>query len=75
MYNGKLVHAEAPSFAERIRQHATSPVERIQWAFQTALGRSPDELETNELLPLANDENLTRLARVLFNTNEFVYVD
>tara|TARA_A100001037_G_scaffold236695_1_gene215761 strand:+ start:440 stop:3310 length:2871 start_codon:yes stop_codon:yes gene_type:complete len=75
MYNGKLVHAEAPSFAERIRQHATSPVERIQWAFQTALGRSPDELETNELLPLANDENLPRLARVLFNTNEFVYVD
>ena len=75
MYNGKLINQEADFFAKRIKGHSTDPVDRIKWAFRAGLGRPPSAEEIKDLLPFSEDHNLNRLARVIFNTNEFVYVD
>ncbi len=75
MYNGKLVNQEAIHFAQRIKKHATNPRERIQWAFRSGLSRQAREDEIVSLLPFAKDHQLPQLARIIFNTNEFVYID
>jgi hypothetical protein len=75
MFNGKLVNQEAEHFANRIKAQSSNPSDRIKWAFRAGLGRLPSAEEVKDLLPFAEDQNLNRLARIIFNTNEFVYVD
>ena len=80
MYNGRLVHAEAPHFAARIREQATKPEQQIAVAFQLALGRQPTAAETDKMRQFMEsvDESadaLTALCRILYNSNEFIYVD
>lgn len=77
MYNGILVNEEAPYFGKRLTMEAKSdPTSRIGLAFQIALGRNPSEEEARSLQDYArSEEGLTRLARILFNTSEFIYVD
>ena len=77
MYNGQLVEEEAPHFAARLRREAgDDPNQRLEHAFQVALARGPDAMEKETLLPFAQtDGGLERLARILMNLNEFVYID
>ena len=77
MYNGQLVEEEAPHFAARLKREAGGdPNQRLKHAFQVALARGPDAMEKETLLPFAQtDEGLERLARILMNLNEFVYID
>ena len=77
MFNGLLINEEAPYFAKRIaRESATNPSDRIRRAFELALGRLPSEEELEFLRPYGQSENaLLGLARILFNTSEFIYVD
>ncbi len=79
MLNGDLVSQEAVHFAERVaREAGPKPSEQIQRAFQLALARPPtaEELkEARDFLAAADKEGLVGLCRILFNTNEFVYVD
>ena len=75
MFNGTLVTEEADHFAERIKTQSPDAEHRLEWAFRAGLGRAPSAIEIDALRPFATDENLPRLARIIFNTNEFVYVD
>jgi hypothetical protein len=58
-----------------MKAQSSNPSDRIKWAFRAGLGRQPSPEEVEDLLPFADDQNLNRLARIIFNTNEFVYVD
>lgn len=80
MYNGRLVQAEAPHFAARIRRQAAEPQQQIAVAFQLAFGRHPTPAETEAMRQFMEgvDEStdaLTALCRILYNSNEFLYVD
>jgi hypothetical protein len=77
MYNGRLINEESKHFADRLSKEAPSDASsRIQLAFQLALGRLPSPEEVEPLEDLAStEEGLKRLARILFNTSEFIYVD
>jgi hypothetical protein len=77
MYNGILVNEEAEHFAERVKKEAKpDPGSRITLAYQLALGRLPSERELDSLSKYAGSvDGLTRVARILFNTSEFIYVD
>ncbi len=76
LFNGELVNEEAQYFAKRIANEGGETTDtRIHWAFQCALGRPPTPEELATLQPFATTEQLPRLARILFNTNEFVYLD
>ena len=80
LLNGRLVNDEALHFARRIKDVAGSdPKAQVQEAFQRALTRLPTADELREALDfLAGapaDEALPDLCRVLYNLNEFVYVD
>lgn len=77
MYNGRLVNEEAAHFAKRLIKEAPSEAaSRLQLAFQLALSRPPSTEEKTTLETFASsEEGLNRLARILFNTSEFIYVD
>ena len=74
MMNGYLVHEEADRLAARLVEEAgEEPEAQIARAFETILGRPP---ETEELGRFKRFEgSLAAMCRVLFNSNEFLYVE
>jgi cytochrome c553 len=74
MMNGYLVHEETDRLAERLVAEAgDEPEAQIALAFETILGRAPDP---EELIRSKRFEgSLAGLCRVLFNSNEFLYVE
>ncbi len=81
LYNGELANTEARHFAARVRKETGDEVrEQITHAFRLALGRTPGDDEMAHCLDLvqessAPDDGLVAVCRVLFNLNEFVYID
>lgn len=80
MFNSEFMQAQAARFAERVEKLTGADETRaIGEAFRQALGRAPSEQERRQAAEFfagqPKGEGLRRLALVLFNTNEFVYVD
>ena len=87
LMNDPFVHAQAKKFAERVRSEAKDDAARIQRAYLLLFGRAPtaDEVTraTDYLAAVAKKAGGERaaetawesLARALFLSNEFVYLD
>jgi Protein of unknown function (DUF1553)/Protein of unknown function (DUF1549) len=81
MYDSDFVNEECLHFAERVRREAGSdPVKQIRRMFELALDRLPSATEEKDMLDLlssAGDRQkcLAALCRVIFSTNEFLYID
>ena len=80
LLNGKLTNTEARHFAERIlREVEMDQEEPVERAFWSVLSRPPSEQEKRDALKLLARttpvEGLTRLGVVLFNLNEFLYLE
>ena len=58
----------------RYCEAGAAPAARIRRAFALALGRGPTDDEIRRSLPVVREHGLTALCRVLFNTNEFVFL-
>ena len=48
---------------------------RIERAFQLILGRSPSAKETDDVSDFTRQHGLANLCRLLFNSNEFLFVN
>ena len=90
LYNGDFVNSQAAFFADRlIREAGDDPDQQIELAFRLAVCRPPSSTERNELKQFLLDEvsqqkpegadarraALVQVCRVIFNLNEFVYVE
>ncbi len=82
MINGTYSLGRAKKFADRLRKQQSTPADTIETAIQTTWGRkpTPEELEAARTFVYGTDdkENADKLAdfcHVLFNSNEFLYVD
>ena len=80
MMNSEFMNSEAKHFAERVIEFAGQDRKReVDQAFLLALGRLPSNTERDkaEKLFLGADsrEALARLGVVLFNLNEFIYLE
>jgi hypothetical protein len=82
MYNGDFVNEEARYFGERVRSESSAdPRDQIDRAFQLALSRPATAAEKEHFLAYFGDgedasrEALVAVCRILYNANEFVYVD
>jgi hypothetical protein len=81
LYNGAFVNEEASHFANRVREKAgDDPRQQIARAFLLALSRKPTDVEAEKMLEFLNTHELPEralvgLCRILYNSNEFVYVD
>jgi hypothetical protein len=74
MMNGYLVHEEAAALARRIEREAgPSRAAQVARAFELVLNRTPAPAEAARFAQFGG--GLEALCRVLFNSNEFLYVD
>ena len=86
LWNSEFVERAARAFAERVRSEAASKgaQAQIELAFELALGRLPDPVETQAMREFLEASNrspsgpagldaLSQMCLVLFNLNEFVY--
>jgi hypothetical protein len=75
LMNNRLSLRLAEHLAARARPLANTDAERAAAAFRLALGRSPTEAERRTLDDVATRHGLPAACRVIFNLNEFVFVD
>ncbi len=76
LFNGEFVNRQAKYFADRLRREAGDDVgKQIERAYLLALCRRPTPTEKTTMLEFVRRESLEQLCRVVFNLNEFVYVD
>jgi hypothetical protein len=76
MLNNSFVLRMADRFAARI-EAATEPndLARVREAYRLAFGRLPSENELRDSAAFIRQHGLAALCRVIFNSNEFLYVD
>ncbi len=75
LLNNKFMVRQAEHFAARAQAQAKGLPAQIAFAFQTALGRAPSEQESQTLTAYAEQHGLANACRLLFNANEFLFVD
>ncbi len=67
LMNGPLVVTQSQKLAQRIKD--------VDGAFQMVLGRKPAPDERRAAAAMARTDGLAAVARVLFNTNEFLFLN
>ncbi len=75
MLNDTFMVREAQHFADRLQQIAPDLPGQIDAAYKLALGRSPTPDESKDLVDFAQKNGLPNCCRLVFNLNEFVFVD
>jgi hypothetical protein len=75
LLNNKFMLAMAEHFAVRVEPKGTNTAERLTAAWRLAFGREPDQGEIAPVVQYANDFGLANACRLIFNMNEFVFVD
>jgi hypothetical protein len=64
---------QSERFAARLFNEAQTPEARIKRAYQILYGREPSPNELDRGLTFIRQHGMPAYARVLFNTNEFIY--
>jgi hypothetical protein len=76
LLNNALAVDAARAFADRVERDAGKDrAAQVQWTFEIALQRPPNERESAACEQLIAERSLTEFCRVMLNINEFVYVD
>jgi hypothetical protein len=75
MLNNKFMVRMAEHFAARVEPMGTDAKQRVAAAWRLAFGREPEAQEIETLASHAEQFGLPRACRVIFNMNEFVFVD
>ena len=77
LFNSPFTIEEAEAFSSRARAEAGTgddPARPIRRAYQLAFGREPELAEIQEAQAVVSEHGLPTLCRVLFNSNEFLFL-
>ena len=75
LWNDLFMLRQSQSLARQLEKQSADDRARIVAAFRRALARDPDRSELDSLAAYAKKHGLANACRLLFNTNEFVFVD
>ena len=75
LLNDPLMIGQARHFADRLRAVSAESAERVRHGFRLAYGRSASDSEVTALAEYSDKHGLESAARLLFNGNEFIFVD
>jgi cytochrome c553 len=75
MRNNRLTVAMAKHFAARVAKEASTHAAQIDLAFRLALSRPPSAAEAQAMSGYVAEHRLANLCRLIFNLNEFNFVD
>jgi hypothetical protein len=75
LLNDPFMVRQAEHFAARLKRTSDDPGKQIDLAFRLAFGRLPAADERDAVVAHAKKHGLANACRLLFNANEFVFVD
>jgi hypothetical protein len=75
MLNNRLLVRQSEHTAERLQKLSTEPNEQLRLLFQLALSRDATAEETQRWRVYLDKHGLAAACRLMFNTNEFVFVN
>ncbi len=75
LLNDPFLIEQAEAFADRLRRDEPDSSRQINLAFHLAFGRAPSDAERAAVSAFASEHGLAAACRLLFNANEFVFVD
>ena len=75
MLNNKFTIGMAEHFAERAAAENKNAPEQVRFIFREALSRNPTEQELQKIVAYTQSHGLANTCRLVFNLNEFVFVD
>jgi hypothetical protein len=75
LLNDPFMVKQARFFADRLRVMSADPGRRIEAGYRLAFGRPPTSEERAALVGYAARHGLANACRLLFNANEFVFID
>jgi mono/diheme cytochrome c family protein len=76
LLNNDFMLRQAGHWAARLEKEAgADPAQQVRRAYSLALVREPDETELAAAVALVKRAGLPQFCRMLFNANEFIYVD
>ncbi len=73
--NALVLHLADALAARLVRDVGSDPRNQVDWAYRLAFGRRPQPAEQREAIAVVERFGAATLARAIFNTNEFLYVD
>jgi hypothetical protein len=75
LFNSRFTLDQAEALAGRIEKEAGLKVEdKVRLAYRLTFLRDPDSMELADSLPVVSAHGIEVLARVLFNSNEFLFI-
>lgn len=75
LFNSSFTMTVAGHFADRVQREAGGELsDQVAHAFTLALGRPPTDTERADAIAFVAEHGLAALARVLLNTNEFLFI-
>ena len=75
LLNNAFMLEMASEFAEDIQQTSGNPESEVEQLYLRALGRFPTEDEVRTIVPYMRQHGLENVCRLVFNLNEFLFVD
>jgi hypothetical protein len=75
LMNNDFTLVMAESFRTRLQSTTESVAEQVTHGFALCTGRAPSETELRSMLSYTESHGLEALSRLLFNLNEFIFVD
>jgi len=75
LLNNRFVVSMSEHFAARLTAGAEDRPDQFRLGFQSCTGRDPSPEELSALVEYAQTHGLANACRVLFNLNEFVFID
>jgi hypothetical protein len=75
LLNDPFLVRQSEHFAERLQKLSDERGRQIEAAYRLAFGRPPSAAERDALAAYAKKHGLANACRLLFNANEFVFVD
>jgi hypothetical protein len=75
LLNDPFMIRQAEYFAERVKRISTESGGQVEAAYRLALGRAPRPEERAALMDFAAKHGLAAACRLVFNMNEFVFID
>ncbi len=75
LFNSPFIAEQSLRFAERVKSQSGNSIEsQIELVFMNALGRKPTDVEAVATLQVAREHGLDVVCRVIFNSNEFLFL-
>jgi mono/diheme cytochrome c family protein len=75
LFNSPFTLHASEAFASRLKREVGDDIQdQIERAYKIALGRMPTSDELADIVPIVRQHGLSVLCRVLFNSNEFLFI-